>query len=85
MAQAPSTASAQKSLMFTVSAGSGSTVEVKDAAGTTIATYSPTRQIASLVVSTPAVQQDVTYTVYVDGTAAGTTDSSKATGNPGRR
>ena len=85
MAQAPSTASAQKSLMFTVSAGSGSTVEVKDAAGNTIATYSPTRQIASLVVSTPAVQQDVTYTVYVDGTAAGTTDSSKATGNPGRR
>ncbi len=88
MAEAPSTDSSQKSLKFTVSAASGATVEVKDSAGTTIATYTTTRQIASLVVSNDQVKEGETYTVYVNGTASGTTDTSQATsagmgGGPG--
>lgn len=83
MAQAPDTSSAQKSLMIGVSAAAGSTIEVKDPSGTVVASYSPVRQISSLVVSTDQVKQGETYTVYVNGTASGTTDTSQVTNGGG--
>ena len=85
MAQAPSTDSSQKSLMINVTAAAGSTVEVKDSSGTTVATFTPTRQTGSLVVSNESIKEGETYTVYVDGTQSGTTDTSQVTngGGPG--
>ena len=83
MAQAPSTDSSQKSLMFSVNAAAGSTLEVKDSSGTVIATYQATRQIGSLVVSNSKVKEGETYTVYVDGTSAGTSDTSQVSNGGG--
>ena len=85
MAQAPSTDSSQKSLMISVEAAAGSTIEVKDSSGTTVATYTTTKQIGSLVVSNENIKEGETYTVYVNGTQSGTTDTSQVTqgGGPG--
>ncbi|MFT3970042.1 MAG: carbohydrate-binding domain-containing protein [Micropruina sp.] len=83
MAQAPSTDSSQKSLMITLTAAAGSTVEVKDSSGTVVAHYSPTRQIASLVVSNDQIKEGETYTVYVNGTSVGTTDTSQVSNGGG--
>lgn len=83
MAQAPGTDSSQKSLMISVEAAAGSTIEVKDSSGATVATYTTTKQIASLVVSNENIKEGETYTVYVNGTASGTTDTSQVTTNSG--
>lgn len=84
MAQAPSTESPQKSLMISLNAAAGSTIEVKDSAGTVIATFKATRQLGTLVVSNALVKQGETYTVYVDGTSSGTTDTSQVSNTGGR-
>ncbi|MBK8446102.1 MAG: carbohydrate-binding domain-containing protein [Micropruina sp.] len=83
MAQAPGTESSQKSLMISVNAAAGSTIEVKDSSGTVIATFKPTRQTGSLVVSNDKVKEGETYTVYVDGATSGTTDTSQVTNGGG--
>lgn len=83
MAQAPGTDSSQKSLMISLTAAAGSTVEVKDSSGAVVASYSPTRQIGSLVVSNDQIKEGETYTVYVDGTSVGTTDTSQVSNSGG--
>lgn len=51
---------------------------MKDSSGNVIASYTPTKAISSLVVSNDQVKEGETYTIYVNGTSAGTTDTSQA-------
>lgn len=79
MAQVPSDTSSLKSLKATVDAAAGATIEVKDSSGTVVATFKATKQTATLVVTNDKIKAGETYTVYVNGTATGTTDTTQAT------
>ena len=50
----------------------GSTVELKDASGTVLLSYSPTVSFSCCVLSCEAMQVGETYTVYVNGSAVTT-------------
>ena len=60
------------SIRFGSSLPAGTLVEIVDEAGTVVATYTSTKSFESLVVSTPILASDATYTVSVDGEAVGT-------------
>lgn len=78
MAQAPGAGSSQPSLgiRFGTGLAAGSTVTVTDQDGTTVATFTTTKQTETLVVSTPDLESGDTYTVAVDGTALGSLTAS---------
>ncbi|MBK8460491.1 MAG: carbohydrate-binding domain-containing protein [Micropruina sp.] len=78
MAQAPSTTSTQKSLMASVNAAAGSKVEFIDSSGTVVATITTVKQVQNVVVSSPEIKEGETYTVSVNGSEVGTTDTSQA-------
>lgn len=79
MAQVPTNTSTLQSLKVTANAAAGATIEVKDSSGNVVATFTATKQTATLVVTNDKIKAGETYTVYVDGSATGTTDTTQAT------
>ncbi|MHC1721006.1 MAG: carbohydrate-binding domain-containing protein [Clostridiaceae bacterium] len=66
MAVAPSTSSTQNSVKINlVSQSANSTVKVVASDGTEVLTYTPSKQYASVVVSSPKLKTGSTYKVYV--------------------
>jgi hypothetical protein len=79
MAQAPSTSSTQNSVKITLtSQASGTAVSIKDSNGTEIASITPAKQFASVVVSSPDIKSGSAYTVYVGGEEVGSFTASGA-------
>ncbi|ROS79061.1 carbohydrate-binding domain-containing protein [Cellulomonas sp. PhB143] len=74
MAVAPDADADQASIMATLdSAGAaGSTVQVLDASGDVVASFTAEKEFGSVVYSSPTIEDGAEYTVTVDGTAAGT-------------
>ncbi|MEQ8175428.1 MAG: carbohydrate-binding domain-containing protein [Syntrophomonadaceae bacterium] len=73
MAQAPGADSAQASLQLNLGAQkAGTLICIKNEAGEEILTFSPAKDYASLIVSSPQLEQGATYTVYVGGSSTGT-------------
>lgn len=75
MAMAPTAdSSTQPSLMVytTTTQQAGQTVEIKNASGTTVASYTAARSFNSIVISTPDMADGETYTIYIDGEETGT-------------
>ncbi|MPM71192.1 hypothetical protein SDC9_118155 [bioreactor metagenome] len=69
MAQSPESGTHASILMyFTSSQAAQSTVTLKDSSGNVIATYTPSKQYASIVISTPKLKTGTTYTVYKNNT-----------------
>lgn len=79
MAQAPSTSSTQNSVKITLtSQAAGAAVSIKDSNGTEIASITPAKQFASVVVSSPDIKSGSAYTVYVGGEDVGSFTASGA-------
>ncbi|TNJ64219.1 carbohydrate-binding domain-containing protein [Paenibacillus hemerocallicola] len=66
MAAAPSESSGQLSLLmkYSQSQKAGSTVVLKDGDGNVVATFAPTKAYQSVVISSPDLNKDTTYTLY---------------------
>ncbi|MCL6458268.1 MAG: carbohydrate-binding domain-containing protein, partial [Gorillibacterium sp.] len=73
MAQAPSEASSQFSMLmnFTEAQQAGTIVHLEDSAGNNILTFAPTKNYSAVVISSPDLKKDGSYTLYSGGTATG--------------
>jgi hypothetical protein len=79
MAQAPSTSSTQNSVKIALtSQAAGTAVSIKDSSGTEIASITPAKQFASVVVSSPDIKSGSVYTVYVGAEEVGSFTASGA-------
>lgn len=67
MMMAPEISSPQGWVAATSPVSSGQSLEIKDSAGTVLASYRAEKQIASLIVSTAGMVNGSTYDVYLDG------------------
>ncbi|MEZ5232755.1 MAG: carbohydrate-binding domain-containing protein [Acidimicrobiales bacterium] len=75
MAMAPSSSSAQRSLLATFATqAAGTVVHVVAADGTPIVTFAPSKAYQALTVSSPDLADGVTYQVVTGGTASGEAD-----------
>jgi hypothetical protein len=74
MAQSPSTASAQYSALITLPGilQAGSVVHIESDKGETILTFAPTKVYQTVVISSPEMENGLTYVVYAGGQATGT-------------
>ncbi|WHH57853.1 carbohydrate-binding domain-containing protein [Petroclostridium sp. X23] len=73
MAQAPSDQSSQYSIIMNYSQTqpAGTVAHLEDSNGNTIVTFSPEKNYQSLVISSPELKKDMTYTLYTGGTSTG--------------
>lgn len=89
MAQAPDSSSSQASLKLNLgSLTAGTLVSIQNEQGENILTFAPAKDYASVVVSSPELQQGSTYTVYTGGTSTGVEKDGLYTGgtySPGTR
>ncbi|WP_411700609.1 carbohydrate-binding domain-containing protein [Conyzicola sp.] len=84
MVVSPSDDSAQGFLAATASGEAGSEVEIRDADGTVVTSFTSEKQFASVVYSGSKLVADAEYRVYVDGSEAGTaTEGVAAAGGMG--
>ena len=73
MAQAPDdTAQAVAGLSFRSTVAAGTMVHIQAADGTDMLTFTPTKDYATVVLSSPDLEAGATYTVYTGGSSTGT-------------
>jgi len=73
MAQAPSAESTQNSIKLTLAAQSANNlVRIENSDGEEVATFAPSKQYASFVISSPKIKIGSTYKIYVGGSSTGT-------------
>lgn len=74
MLELPSTTSTQNSIciVFSSTPSAGTEFALKDTSGNTILTYTPSKQYASIVISSPNIKTGESYTAYTDGTEVAT-------------
>jgi hypothetical protein len=73
MAESPSEQSTQSSvnMFFTSTQKAGTLVHLKDGKGNTVATFAPKKAYQSVVICSPLLKKNETYTLYTGGTATG--------------
>ncbi|PZD95721.1 dockerin type 1 [Paenibacillus sambharensis] len=73
MTQAPSEGSSQYSVLmsFTQMQAAGTIVHVQNASGEAVFTFAPAKDYQSIVISSPELSKDETYTLYTGGSASG--------------
>ena len=73
MAEAPSETSTQYSVRhnFDSMLAAGTLIHIQDANGSDVLTFAPTKDFQSVVLSSAALQNGMTYTIYSGGTATG--------------
>ena len=82
MWQNPSNNSTQYCLTFAVSGSSGDKVVLKDSNGNEIASFETVKAYGAITISNSKIEKGETYTLYVNGTAAGNlTANSNITSN----
>ena len=74
MLELPSTSSTQNSICIVFSSTPSANTEftLKDSDGNTIVSYTPSKQYASIIVSTPEIATNASYTAYTGDLKAGT-------------
>lgn len=74
MAQAPSDSSTQYSIIMTYPQmqAAGTMVNLQDSSGKSIATFAPAKEYGSVVISSPELKKDGSYTLYSGGNSTGT-------------
>jgi hypothetical protein len=74
MAQAPSDASTQNSILMTYSStqAAGTIVNLQDSSGKSIAAFAPAKEYQTVVISSPELKKDGSYTLYSGGKSSGT-------------
>lgn len=73
MAETPSEQSTQYSIemFYSKIQQAGTMIHLKDSKGKTIATFAPKREYQSVVISSPELKKNASYTLYSGGTSAG--------------
>lgn len=72
MAEGPSATSTQNSVKITLTSQSaGTAISIKGSSGSEIASFTPSKQYASVVISSPDIKSGSTYTVYAGGNEVG--------------
>lgn len=73
MAESPSEQSTQNSvnMFFTNTQQAGTLVHLEDSKGNTVATFAPKKDYQSVVIASPLLKKNETYTLYTGGTATG--------------
>jgi hypothetical protein len=73
MAQSPSIASTQYSALITlpIAQPAGSIIHIEDQDGEDILTFVPTKAYETVVISSPNLENGLTYTIYVGGNSTG--------------
>ena len=81
MAQAPSAGSTQSSVLLGVgSQPAGTAIDIRNAAGESLVTFTPAKAYATVLFSSPDLAQGAEYTLYLGGSAYGSfTQSSVVT------
>ena len=74
MAEAPGDSSSQYSLSITfdTALAAGTLVHIESADGEDVLTFAPEREFQSVVISSSALKENGTYTVYYGGSSTGT-------------
>lgn len=74
MAQAPSESSPQRSVLMTFpgTVKAGTLVTLADGKGTPVLSFAPTKDVQSIVISTPDLKSGDTYAFYTGGQSSGT-------------
>ena len=84
MMETPGSDSEQYSIAASCSGSAGSTIEIQDASGNTLASYTSPKAFSVIVFSAPEVEVGENYTVILDGTILGTIECTGASfGNMG--
>jgi len=75
MAQAPSQDSTQYSVLYNFGStqAAGTLINIQSQSGGEILTFMPTKEYQSVMVSSPALQNGETYTIYTGGSSTGAT------------
>ena len=69
MAQNFGTSSSQPSMLVSAQGSAGSTISLTDSSGTELVSYTPAKAFSCVVISTPDLEVDETYTLTVDGSS----------------
>jgi hypothetical protein len=74
MAEAPSTTSTQYSVMYNYASAqaAGTVVHIETESGQDVLTFVPTKQYQSVLLSSPELENGLTYVVYSGGSSSGT-------------
>ena len=81
MAMSPSNTSSQTSLMYNVSNGkAGSEIVLKNASGKEIIKVTSEKQFSNVVISTPELSEEETYSLTIDGVEASITTGNQGLG-----
>lgn len=82
MAQAPSDSSSQYSIEMTYpqTQAAGTIVNLQDSNGKTIVTFAPAKEYQTVVISSPEIKKDGSYTLYSGGSSTGTLNNGLYTG-----
>ena len=78
MAESPDASSPQQWIAATVSGAAGDTVEIRDASGQAVATFTAEKSFASIVYTSAGLTDGATYTVVVNGSSAATVTEGTA-------
>ncbi|WP_102411066.1 carbohydrate-binding domain-containing protein [Beduinella massiliensis] len=84
MMETPAQTSKQNTLVVTgTDYAAGSVVEVRDAEGSALASWIAPKQFASVIFSSPEIERNATYEVYVDGELMEEIDATEVTSGAG--
>ena len=84
MMETPAQTSKQNTLVVTgTDYAAGSVVEVRDAAGSALASWIAPKQFASVIFSSPEIERNATYEVYVDGELMEEIEATEVTSGAG--
>lgn len=73
MAMAPSEESTQNSILMSYpeTQAAGTILHLEDSKGNTVVTFAPVKDYQSVVINSPSLTKDASYTLYSEGTATG--------------
>lgn len=72
MAQSPSTTSTQNSVNIFTSLSANTLIRIEDESGNEVITFAPSKNVQSVVISSPNIKINESYKVYTGGESAGT-------------
>ena len=80
MAQSPSNSSTQNSVNVFTSVSASTLLHIEDESGNELITFTPSKNVQSVVISSPNIKTGTTYKVYTGGESTGTSDNGLYSG-----
>ncbi len=80
MAQSPSNSSTQNSVNVFTSVSASTLLHIEDESGNELITFAPSKNVQSVVISSPNIKTGTTYKVYTGGESTGTSDNGLYSG-----